>query len=266
MFWTAFSGHNAGVTHRNYLSLALWHLGLPDEARQTDAEARELARTIGHAFSLGHAWDFTAFLAYYGRQATELLTAAEQEIALASEQGFQLWEALGAIHKGAALLLQGSAAEALPTILTGLSAFRATGAQLRLPPYLGLLAEAYLRSARFDEARQSLEEALAVAEKNDDRTHAAELHRLQGELVLAAAPQETQTAEACFQQSIEIARQQQSRAWELRATTSLARLWQQQGRIEEARHALSTISSTFTNGSTRPDLAEAATLLKSLSE
>lgn len=224
MFWTAFSGHNAGVTHRNYLSLALWQLGFSEEARQMDREARELARTIGHAFSLGHALDFSAFLAWYCGLGTDLLKVAEEELALAAEQGFELWQALGTIHKGAGLLLSGKPTEALPVILAGLAAFRATGAELRLPAYLGLLAEAYLQLARFDEARQALDEGLAIVEKNDDRLHEAELHRLTGELALAAAPQQADAARSCFNRAIEIARRQQSRGWELRAATSLARL------------------------------------------
>jgi len=263
LFWTAFSGHNAGVTHRNYHSLALWQLGLPDEARQMDREARELARTIGHAFSLGHALDFTAYLAWYCRQGSDLLKAAEEEMALAAEQGFELWQALGTLHKGAGLLLSEKPAEALPVILAGLDAFRATGAELRLPAYLGLLGDAYLQSSRFDEAGQALDEGLAIVEKNDDRMHEAELHRLKGELVLAASPQAA-AAESCFLRSIEIARRQQSRGWELRAATSLARLLKQQGRIDEARAALAPVYGAFDPDSEMPDRADAAALLGSL--
>jgi serine/threonine protein kinase/tetratricopeptide (TPR) repeat protein len=263
MFWTAFSGHNAGVTHRNYLSLALWHLGDPELARNVDREARELARTIGHAFSLGHALDFTGFLAYYCRLPTELLAAAEEETALGVEQGFELWQALGTIHKGAGLLLKGQPSEALPVILSGLGAFRATGAELRLPTYLGLLADAYLQSSRFDEAQQALDEGLAIAEKNDDRSHEAELYRLKGELALAAGL-EASGAEACFLRALEMARQQESRGWELRAAASLARLFKQLGRIDEARGILAPVLETFMDASATPDLTEAAGLLKSL--
>jgi serine/threonine protein kinase/predicted ATPase len=264
MFWTAFSGHNAGVTHRNYLSLAVWHLGDPDQAREVDRESRDLARAIGHAFSLGHALDFTGFLAYYCRLPDELLAAAEEETALAVEQGFELWQALGTIHKGAGLLLKKKAAEALPVILAGLGAFRATGAELRLPTYLGLLADAYLQSARFDDAQKALDEGLAIAEKNDDRSHEAELHRLKGEVVLAAAPQDAVAAESCFVRSLEIARRQQSRGWELRAATSLSRLLKQQGRTDAARAALAPVYGTFKGDSAMPDRADAAALLETL--
>ncbi len=272
--WSAYSGHNAGVTHRCYLALDLWHLGYPDQAAKLDRETRELARTIGHAYSLGHATDFTAFLSYYCRLGTDVQKAAEAEMTIGTDQGFQLWQALGTLHKGAALLLRGGTAEALPLILKGFKAFRATGAEVRIPAYLGLLGDAYTQSARFDDARQALNEGLAVAEKNDDRCHEAELYRLQGELVLAelpdkvspdkVSPDKVGDAEAWFHKAIDTARLQQSRAWELRASLSLARLWKKQGRRTDARNTLAAIYGSFTEGFTTPDLTDAAALLKAL--
>ncbi|HEV3303666.1 MAG TPA: protein kinase [Planctomycetaceae bacterium] len=264
-FWTAYTGHNAGVTHRNYLSLALWHLGYPDQALKIDREARELARTIGHAYSLGHAVDFTAYLSLYCRLGTEVQTAADEEMTLGAEQGFQLWHALGTLHKGAGRLLQGRREEALTLLVNGFAAFRATGAEVRAPSYLAMLGDAYTQCARFEEAHKTLDEALAVAEKNDDRCHEAEPYRLKGELVLAESPDQTGTAEDYFRQALDTARRLQSRAWELRATISLARLWQRQGRREEARDALWDIYGAYSEGFTTPDLVDAAALLESLS-
>jgi serine/threonine protein kinase/tetratricopeptide (TPR) repeat protein len=264
-FWTVHSGHNAGITHRNYLSLSLWHLGYPDQALKLDREARELARTIGHAYSLGHAVDFTAFLNHYCRLATEVQTAAEEELTLGAEQGFQLWHALGTLHKGAGMLLRGRRDESLPLLLQGFHDFRATGAEVRTPTYLAILGDGYMQCARFKEAHAALNEGLAVAEENDDRCHEAELQRLQGELVLAESPDQAGAAEVCFRQAIDTACRQQSRAWQLRAATSLARLWQRQGRRDEARDALAAIYGTYTEGFTTPDLVDAAALLESLS-
>jgi predicted ATPase len=262
-FWTAYTGHNAGVTHRCYLALDFWHLGYPDRAVQVVREARELARTIGHAFSLGHGVDFTAYLYHYCRLGSEVQAAAEEEMAIATEQGFQLWHALGTLHKGAGMLLQGRGEEGLPLLLKGYGAFRATGAEVRVPTYLGMLGGAYTQSARFEDAHKALREGLAVAEKNDDRSHEAELHRLQGELLLAESSDEA-AAESCFRQAVETARRQQSRAWELRAAMSLGRLWQRQGRRKEARTALAAVYGTYTEGFTTPDLVDAAALLESL--
>jgi predicted ATPase len=161
------------------------------------------------------------------------------------------------------MLLQGQREEGLPLLLRGYDAFRATGAEVRVPAYLSMLGDAYTQSARFEDAQQALKEGLAVAEKNDDRSHEAELYRLQGELLLAQSADES-AAEGYVRQAIETAQHQQSKAWQLRATMSLARLWQRQGRCTEAHAALAAIYRTYTEGFTTPDLVDAAALLQSL--
>jgi predicted ATPase/class 3 adenylate cyclase len=263
-FWTAYTGHNASVTHRCYLALVLWHLGYPDQALKVDREMREVARAIGHAFSLGHAVDFTAFLYHCCRLGGEVQVAAREEMAIGAEQGFQLWHALGTLHSGAAMLLRDQREEALLLLQKGFSAFRATGAEVRVPTYLAMLGDAYTRSARFEEAHGAINEGLAVVEKNDDRCHEAELHRLKGELLLAEAPDQFASAEDSFRLAIEIAQRQQSKGWELRATMSLARLWQRQGRVDDARGALATVYGTYTEGFTTPDLVDAKAMLQAL--
>jgi serine/threonine protein kinase/predicted ATPase len=263
-FWTAYTGHDAGVTHRCYLALTLWHLGYPDQALELACKMCGLARAVGHAFSLEHAVDFAAFLCHYCRLGPETQARGEEEMALATEQGFPFWHALGTLHKGAGMLLQGRRQESLPLLLGGFSAFRATGAELRVPSYLGMLGDAYTQLARFEDAHKVLDEALAVAEKNDDRGHEAELHRLRGELLLAESPDRLSDAEACFRRAIATARRQQSKGWELRATISLARLWQRQGRRGDAGTALAAVYGTYTEGFTTPDLVDAKGLLESL--
>src|SRR5215813_8044336 len=109
-----------------------------------------------------------------------------------------------------------------------------------------MLGDAYTQSARFEDAHKALGEGLAIAEKNDDRSHEAELHRQKGELLLAESPDQVGAAEDCFRQAIETARRQQSRAWELRTAMSLARLRQRQGRRDEARTALAAVFDTYT--------------------
>jgi predicted ATPase len=263
-FWTAYTGHDAGVTHRCYLALTLFHLGYPDQALKLAGETCELARTIGHAFSLEHAVDFKAYLEHYCRLGAETQATAEEEMKIATEQGFPFWHALGTLHKGAGLLLQGRREDALPVLLKGFNAFRATGAEVRVPSYFAMLGDAYTQLGRFEDARKALDEGLAIAEKNDDRCHEAELHRLKGELLLAEFPDQLGNAEGCYRKAIEIAIRQPSKAWELRATMSLARLWQRQGRRQEACAALATVYGTFTEGFQTPDLVDAKKLLESL--
>jgi class 3 adenylate cyclase/tetratricopeptide (TPR) repeat protein len=261
--WTAFSGHDGGVTHRCYLALDLWHLGHADQALQLIRDTCALARSLGHPFSLGHAVDFAALLCHNCRLGAEAAAAADEETAIGADQGFQLWHALGTLHKGAALLLQRRPEEALPILLRGLNAFRATGAQLRLPYYFSILGEAYTQTGRFEEADNAFNEGLAVADRNDNRAHEADLHRLKGELLLASSSSDA-VAEACFHRAIETAKRQQSKAWELRSTLSLAQLWQRQGRRAEARAALAAVRGTFTEGFATPDLVDAAALLEAL--
>src|SRR5262249_33033419 len=141
--------------------------------------------------------------------------------------------------------------------------FRATGAAVRTPYYLSMLGDAYTQAGRFADAHKALDEGLAVAEMNDDRFQEAELYRLKGELLLAESPADS-AAEACFLQAIDTARRQQSRAFELRATCSLARLRQRQGRRAEAHAALAAVYNTFTEGFTTPDLVDARSLLDTL--
>jgi tetratricopeptide (TPR) repeat protein len=265
-FWATYTGHNASVTHRCYLALALWHLGYPDRALRLAREAEELARAIGHSFSLGHAIDFTAFLGHYCRLGAQVEAAADQEMALATDQGFELWQALGTLHKGAGILLQGRPEAAMPLLLRGYHAFRATGAELRVPAYLGIMGDAYMASARIDDAHKAIDEGLKVVEKNDDRCHEAELQRIKSELYLAASPDRASDAADWFRRAIDTARRQGSKAWELRATTSLARLSQRLGRREDARAALAAVYSTYTEGFATPDLIDARALLESLAD
>ena len=165
--WVAVTGHNASVTHRCYLALALWHLGYADQAMAMDRETRELAGTIGHAFSTAHAIDFTACLYHDCRIGAEVQRAAEEEIAIATAHGFELWQALGVLHKGAGMLLQGRIDDALPLLLEGLQAFRATGAGLRIPYYLSMLGDAYTQAGRFADAHQRVRRS--VRDRREER-------------------------------------------------------------------------------------------------
>jgi TOMM system kinase/cyclase fusion protein len=262
-FWAGITGEDSGVAHRCYLSVSLWHLGYPDQALKLNQEAVELARAIGHPFTMTFALEHRAWLHNQCRLAAEARAAAEEEIALATEQGFAYWLASATLFKADSLVLQGQWREALPQLLKGLHDLRATGAGLDLTLHLGFLGDAYTQAGRFEDAVKSLDEGLAVAEKSDERFYEAELQRLKGELLLAESANSA-AAEDCFRQAIETARRQQSKAWELRATMSLARLWQQQGRRDEACAALWAIYGTYTEGFSTPDLMDAKKLLECL--
>ena len=262
--WAAQTSHNAGLNIRCNLAVSLWHLGYPDQALRVNQEVCRLAREIGHPFSLAYCLHHTGWLYQSCRQGAEVQTAAEEQIAIAAEQGFALWHATGMFFKGAGMLLQGRLQESLPLLMKGIDAFRATGAELLRPFHLSVLGDAYIQAARFEEAHAALDEGLALAEKNDDRVQEAELHRQKGELLLAESPDQAAAAEDRFTRALDTARRQRSKAWELRSTMSLARLWQRQGRRGEAYRMLAAVHATYTEGRTTPDLVEASALLEAL--
>lgn|GEM_PF-4401803 len=264
-FWASQTGEDSGVAHRCYLALASWHLGAPDRAMTLSREAGELARRIHHPFSLEYALHHTGWLHQHCQLGTGAEAAGEEEMRIATEQGFVFWHASGKLYAGAGLLLNGHQERGLQVFEEGLTAYRATGARLGLPYYLSILGEAFTKARRFEDARRAFIEAFALVEQNDERFQEAELHRLWGELHLVENRDET-AATACFQRAAEIARAQGSRAWELRATTSLARFWQQQRRGHEATVALSTVFNAYTEGLEMPDLREAAALLRELGD
>jgi predicted ATPase len=145
-----------------------------------------------------------------------------------------------------------------------LTAYQATGSGFFRPYHLGLLAEAYAKGGQAEEGLSVLAEALAVVHKTGERLYEAELYRLKGELLLARSTYQTAEAEACFHQALNIARRQQAKSWELRAAMSLSRLWQRQGKRDEARQLLADVYSWFTEGFDTADLQEAKVLLAEL--
>ncbi len=263
-YWAARTSHNAGVTCRSNLAVALWHLGFPDLSRKVNLEMRLLAREIGHPYSLAYALHHTCWLHQFYRFGSEVLAAAEEQIDIASEQGFALWHATGTFFKGVGILLEDGPAEALALLQEGHGAFRAGGARLTLPFQLSCLGEAFTRAGRFEDAQKALDEGLTVGEDTDERCQEPELHRLRGELLLARGADDGRAAEGCFRRAIETAQRQNSRAWELRAATSLARLWRSQERRAEARTTLEGVYGSYTEGFTTPDLMDASALLETL--
>jgi predicted ATPase len=185
-------------------------------------------------------------------------------MAFATEGAFPLWYAMGTCLYGWALAMQGQGAEGLTQLRQGLDAYRATGAEIQRPHFLSMLAEVHRSLGQPEAGLTALSEALTLVEKTGERYYEAELHRLQGELLLQQAAPEVSHAEACFQQSLDIARRQQAKSLELRAAMSLSRLWQQQGQQAEAYDLLAPIYGWFTEGFGTADLQEAKTLLEEL--
>jgi predicted ATPase len=198
---------------------------------------------------------------------------AEALMALAVDHDFALRLAYGTLLRGWAVAVQGQMPEGLQQIHQGQHAYHATGAEYERPYLLALQAEIDGNGGHLSEALQTLAEALTVVEHTGERRWEAELHRLQGEFLLARQgtrqpsagtwPQ-GEEAEACFHQALTIARGQQAKSFELRAAMSLSRLWQQQGKRAAARHLLAEVYAWFTEGFDTADLQEARALLQAL--
>jgi predicted ATPase len=189
---------------------------------------------------------------------------AETAMRLAMEQGFPLWVTFGTVLRGWALAQQGQGREGIEQMQQGLRAFRATGAEVMRAYHLTLLAEAHGSIGEPEAGLTALAEALTLAGTTGDHWYEPESHRLKGELLLQLSSDNHREAEACFLQAIKVACSQQGKSLELRAATSLARHWQQQGKREEAYDLLAPVYGWFTEGFNTADLINAKALLDAL--
>jgi class 3 adenylate cyclase/predicted ATPase len=261
------SGQDPGVACLSFATLALWSLGYPDRARSRSHEAVRLAQELAHPFSIAFALIWAAAIPQQlCREALQAHEQAQTAVAFATEQGFALLAAWGTILRGWALAVQGQSEEGIAQMTQGLAAHRTMGSEALLPYFLALLAEAHGKVGRIEQGLHLVAEALAVADDHEERFHEAELHRLKGELLLQQSADNQPEAESCFQQAISIAQRQQAKSWELRAATSLARLWQSQNKRQDAADLLAPVYNWFTEGFDTADLQDAKALLDELSE
>jgi predicted ATPase len=227
--------------------------------------ARELGQQLAHPHSLTYALHHAALVHQFRREGQATQEQAEAEIALSRDQEFSLFAALGTILRGWALFDQGQEAEGLAQMRQGLDAWQTMGAELVRPYYLALLAEVYGRAGQAEEGLKMLAEAQTAMGKSGVRVYEADLLWREGELLLALSAEHHVEAAASFQQALEVARRQEAKSLELRAAMSLSRLWQRQGKRDEARALLAPIYGWFTEGFDTADLQEAKALLEELS-
>jgi DNA-binding SARP family transcriptional activator/predicted ATPase len=256
-------GLNYEVIARAWQSHALWCLGRPDTAFEQASHALRLARQLGQPFNQAIAATYFALLQQLRADAATFGRQAEEALELATEFKASYYRAWAAVLVAYAQTLGAAEAAGLARLRSAISAFEDTGARLRLPYYLALLADAHLRAGEADAGLEVAEEALARSRETSERWWDAELHRLRAELLLAGGS-EPGEAEAALRRALEIARGQQARSLELRAARTLARLWAASGRAAEARDLLAPVYSSFTEGLETPDLEAARTLLSGL--
>jgi predicted ATPase len=257
-------GQDIGVSAFVHLSWALWHRGYADQSDRAADRALALSRQLGHAHTLAFALHHAGMAAVFARDVATACACSNDSVALASEHGFPYWAAFGRILQGWAVAQQGQATTGIAHIRDGLAASEATGTRVRAPLFLTLLAEALALAGKVEEGLATLDDALAKAVASGERGWDAEIHRLRGELTGRLPYPDPAKAEKSFRTALAIAREQGTRGYELRAATSLARLWRERGRLTEARDLLAPLYGWFTEGFDTADLKEAKALLDEL--
>jgi predicted ATPase len=270
-------GRDIGVGCRLIAHQVLWILRYPDQALTRAEEALALSQEFSHVNTLGYGLACLPQIHYNRGEWQAAQERAEACVAFGTEAGLSYFVAQTTIFWGAALAAQGHHEEGITKMRQGLAAHRATGGQALQQLWLALQVEAYIETGQIEEGCTALEEALTIRPKHGDRYWEAELYRLKGALLLAQHRRSPEMqnnqrraaieaeAEVFFQQAIDTARELSAKSFELRAVTSLACLWQEQGKKGEARQMLAEIYNWFTEGFDTADLKEAKALLEELS-
>jgi predicted ATPase len=254
-----FQDHNAACY--SFLGRVLWHLGYPEQAKAVTERSIAIANDSGHPFSIANALSWAAALRQLCGEVGRTRELSETDLAFSTERVIPFFAAHAMVLLGWALVMQGRGEEGIAQLGAGLAAYRATGSELERPHWLGLMVEACGNTGRIEEGLHAVAEALELTERTGIVYYEAELYRLEGQLRLRPELADAPAAEMCFRRAIDIARKQQAKSWELRAATSLAGLWRDQGRRAEARDLLAPIYGWFTEGFDTVDLRAAKALL-----
>jgi len=253
-----FSGHDPGTCAHGARAVNMALLGFPQQAMKLGAEAVTLARSLSHPWSLAHALWHSAIALHVGRETQICRDVATELLALSREHDFPMMRGAGMFYSGWATADGGELEQGIALMEEGLALYSAVR-HINRPYMLAVLTSAKADLGKPGEGLELLEDALASTEVSGERWWLAELHRLRGQLLAARGQHDK--GEACFRQAIEVSSEQRARMLELRAATSLARLWSDRGRNAEARDLLAPIYGWFTEGFETPDLKEAKILL-----
>jgi predicted ATPase len=246
-----------------YRSYVLFHLGYPEAALADAERALSRAREIGAA-SVMQALVFASRTYLYVGDYAGARTALNELSALADEKGAAQWRKEEPLRRGMLLALNGESTDAIQMLTSGIAAWRSAGATVAMPLYLSRLAGAHADLGKIDDASRCISEALAMIDETKETLWEAEANRMAGEIALKPPEVDTAKARAYFERALAVARQQQAKSWELRAAMSMARLWRDQGKRDEARELLAPVYGWFTEGFDTRDLKEAKALLEEL--
>jgi predicted ATPase len=246
------------------MSLDLLLLGFLEEARRCSEQSLQEARELSHPTSLCFANSVATRVRFIRRDQHAVAEHGAMVRRLAREQGLGLWQALGNIYWGWSRVEAGNPAEGIALVRQGLAQYGATGAGLSRPFYLATLGIAHASMGNYAEALNVLAEAMQAGEIGEEHWMDSEIHRLTGEVLLSRSRKDEARAETELITAIAVAQQQGAKLWEIRAATSLARLWRLHDRRADARNLLAPVYEWFTEGFDAADLKNAKALLDEL--
>jgi class 3 adenylate cyclase/predicted ATPase len=254
-------GTDSRVTILSFRALVLWLLGYPEAALADADHALKEAREIDQAATLMFALARTSYTHIFCGNYAAVNALLDELVILAGRKGVLSRKAEGMILQGCVSAVTGKALDAVQKISSGITVWRSTGATVCQPTYLSYLTRAYAKLGQFDDAWRSISEAMAAVETTQELWCEADIDRIAGEIALISPKLNGAKAEAYFERALAVARKQQARSWELRAAMSMARLWRDQGKQDQARDLLAPVYDSFTEGFDTRDLKEAKDLL-----
>ena len=252
------------VAALSYRAIALWMLGYPEGALADADCAVEDAREVGQAASLMAALTLTSLTQIHCGSYAIANAQLDEVITLSDDKGAVFWKVGAILVQGCLFATTGKPSDAVRAITSGLSSWHATGTTVWIPTFLSFLARAYAELGQFGNASRCIREAIVTVQTTNESWYEVDIHRIAGEMALKSPEVSTGDAEAHFERALAVARQQQAKSWELRASISMARLWRSQGKTQQAREQLALVYYRFTEGFDTRDMKEAKVLLEEL--
>jgi class 3 adenylate cyclase/predicted ATPase len=259
-----YSGHDPGMCARAFGSLSLGQLGYTERALAWCSDGLALAEALAHPFTLGIALWAAGILHQLRREPDAICRVGERMINHGNDTGLRMLVPFGKAFRGAAMAQHSEFAEGVAQMREGISELRSMGTLFSLSSLFADLADACARCGNIGEGFAAVEEGMAMMSTGGESFCLSEIHRIKGKLLLARSVREEDAAETAFREALSVARAQQARTLELRAATSVARLWRDQGKRGDARELLAPIYGWFTEGFDTRDLKEAKALLDEL--
>ena len=257
-------GQDVGVAALSYRSFALWTLGHPEAALKDAEDAVQNAREIGQAATLMFALSLASVAHILCGNYAMAIAQIDEVVPLADEKAASFWKVQAMLAQGMLFALTDKPDDAVRVITSNVTALRAAGATVWLPMWLSYLASGHAQLGQYDDARRCMGEAMMVMETTKERWFEGEVNRITGQIALLSPEPDAAKAEVYFERALEVARRRQAKSHELRAAMSMARLWRDQGKPQQARELLAPVYGWFTEGFDTLDLKEAKALLEEL--